>query len=239
MPARWGRCPDGFAKRAHNPRGCVKGGSPPVRESGPGVPGGHTASSGPGPNPAGLKGLADKRPGWGIGGFPVRAESAEEPEKRGKRHRTGRRKASYNFATLRHFPAPRPGKHQTNPRRIFRAWLEVLQQPRTPSSPHRGEGGAKRRMRGPQTLKKQTQPNRIPEHTATKDPPIHAGPPPHPPFGHLLPAGEKGKLHLPLEGEVATQSRVGVTTANTTVNCRSHISPHPGALLRPSPSRRG
>jgi hypothetical protein len=41
---------------------------------------------GPGLNPAALKGLADKRPGWGIGGFPVKKESAEEPEKRGKRH---------------------------------------------------------------------------------------------------------------------------------------------------------
>jgi hypothetical protein len=33
-----------------------------------------------------------------------------------------------------------------------------------------------------------------------KDPPLYAEPPPHPPFGHLLPAGEKRKTHLPLEG---------------------------------------
>ena len=43
------------------------------------------------------------------------------------------------------------------------------------------------------------------------NPPIHAEPPPHPPFGHLLPAGEKGKLP-PLNREVATLSRVGMTT---------------------------
>ena len=33
-----------------------------------------------------------------------------------------------------------------------------------------------------------------------KDLPIYAEQPPHPPFGHLLPAGEKRSFHLPLEG---------------------------------------
>jgi len=90
LPARRSRCPDGLAKRARNPRGCVKGGSPPVRESGPGVPGSHTTggshrrtvlpSKGPGLNPASLKGPADKRPGRGIGGFFL--------HKRQKRRRT-------------------------------------------------------------------------------------------------------------------------------------------------------
>ncbi|MBP1858305.1 hypothetical protein J2Z75_001813 [Rhizobium herbae] len=31
---------------------------------------------------------------------------------------------------------------------------------------------------------------------------LYAEPPPHPPFGHLLPAGEKREAHLPLEGRV-------------------------------------
>ncbi len=32
--------------------------------------------------------------------------------------------------------------------------------------------------------------------------PLYAEPPPHPPFGHLLPAGEKRQFHLPLDARL-------------------------------------
>ena len=101
-----GRCPDGYAKRAHDPRGCVKGGSPPVRENGPGVPGGHTVFDGPGPNPAGLKGLADKRPGWGIEAFLSERKAQRNLRSAAKDTETGHIVCHLTITYLRHPMCP-------------------------------------------------------------------------------------------------------------------------------------
>ena len=50
---------------------------------------------------------------------------------------------------------------------------------------------------------------------------------------------ERPPFYLTLEGEVATQSRVGLPTAHIMINGICRRSPHPEALLRPSPSRGG
>ena len=68
LPARWGRCLDGLAKRAQNPRGCVKGGFSSGSKMNRACRVATPSLDGPGLNPAALKGLVDKRPGVGIGG---------------------------------------------------------------------------------------------------------------------------------------------------------------------------